>query len=79
MRLFYTEKVACSVNQLEKDTRYWWEVVAQTEDVERMTWARFSVQFHEKYLGEARLCRKNTRVYELALRKDDSGRVCWQI
>ena len=40
MGLTDAEKVACAVNQLDKETMCWWEVVGQTEDFHAMTWER---------------------------------------
>ena len=36
MQLTDTEKVVCSVNQLEDEARSWWEIVASYEDVHAM-------------------------------------------
>ena len=52
------EKVACAVNQLNKEAMCLWEVVGQTEDHHAMTWEHFTRLFREKYLGEARLSGK---------------------
>ena len=52
------EKVACAVNQLDKEAKCWWKVVGQIEDLYTMTWEHFTRLFREKYLGEARLARK---------------------
>ena len=58
MGLTDAEKVACAINQLDKEAMCWWEVVAQTEDVNVVTWERFARLFRDKYLGEARLASK---------------------
>ena len=58
MELADAEKVACIVNQLDKEAMCWWKVVGQTEDLHTMTWERFTRLFREKYLGEARLAGK---------------------
>ena len=58
MRLSDEEKVMCAVNQLVKGASYWWDLVAQTEDVTTMTWAQFLKLYNEKYLGEAVRTRK---------------------
>ena len=33
MRLSDEERVACAVHQLEKNARYWWNLVVQTENM----------------------------------------------
>ena len=53
MRLEDREKVACAVNQLEKEALCWWDYVALTEGEENVTWAIFVNCFQAKYLGEA--------------------------
>ena len=58
MGLTNAEKVACAINQLEKEAMCWWEVVGQTEDVNTMSWERFAKLFRDKYFGEARLAGK---------------------
>ena len=45
MGLNDTEKVACAVNQLDKEAMCWWEVVGQTEDINFVTWERFTKLF----------------------------------
>ena len=69
MRLTDAEKVACAINQLDKEARCWWEVVSQTEDTEQMTWARFTTLFNGKYLGEARLAGKVREFLDLRQEK----------
>ena len=49
------EKVACTVNQLDNEAMYWWKVIGQTEDLNTVTWERFTKLFRDKYLEEARL------------------------
>ena len=58
MQLTDTEKVACAVNQLEDETRSWWEIVASYEDVQTMTLVHFLNLFQGKYLSEANLSNK---------------------
>ena len=58
MQLPDAERVACAINQLDKEARCWWEVVAQSENAGAVTWPRFLELFYEKYLGEARLAGK---------------------
>ena len=58
MRLNDEERIACAVNQLEKGASYWWDLVAQTEDMAALTWTDFVKRFNDKYLGEAIRTRK---------------------
>ena len=58
MGLTNAEKVACAVNQLDKEAMCWWEVVGQTKDLNVVTWERFTKLSRDKYMGEARLAGK---------------------
>ena len=58
MRLEDHERVACAVHQLEKDGLCWWEITAQCEGTENISWERFKILFKAKYLGEANIASK---------------------
>ena len=58
MKLENNEKIACAVNQLEREALYWWEYVVMAEGEENATWTFFVDSFREKYLGEAQLSGK---------------------
>ena len=58
MKLEDHEKLACAVNQLEREALCWWEYVVMAEGEENTTWTFFVDSFREKYLGEAQLSGK---------------------
>ena len=58
MKLEDHEKLACAVNQLEREALYWWEYMVMAEGEENATWTFFVDRFREKYLGEAQLSGK---------------------
>ena len=55
MRLEEHERVACAVYLLEKDGLSWWEITAQCEGTENISWDRFKTLLRAKYLGEANI------------------------
>ena len=69
MGLTDAEKVACVVNELDKEAMCWWEIVGQTKDLYAMTWQRFTRLVREKYLGEARLAGKVREFLSIQLEK----------
>ena len=58
MYLINSKKIACTVYQLEREARSWWEVVLQIENAETVTCAKFLTHLYRKYLGKAQLSRK---------------------
>ena len=58
MKLEDHEKLACAVNQLEREALCWWEYVVMAEGEENAIWTFFVDSFREKYLGEAQLSGK---------------------
>lgn len=65
MRLEDHKKVACGINQLDKETLCWWEVMAQAENAHVVTWDLFTILFREKYVGEADLTGRVKEFMEL--------------
>ena len=55
MKLEDHEKLACAVNQLEREALCWWEYMVMAKGEENATWTFFVDSFREKYLGEAQL------------------------
>ena len=53
MKLEDHEKLACAVNQLEREALCWWEYVVMAEGEDNTTWKFFMDSFWEKYLREA--------------------------
>ena len=43
MGLTDAEKVACVVNELDKEAMCWWEVVGQTRDLHAKNWEKKSI------------------------------------
>ena len=51
MELNDEEKIVCAACVLEKEARYWWEIVRTRRNVREMTWADFVYEFNKKFLN----------------------------
>ncbi|KAL5563996.1 hypothetical protein UlMin_033743 [Ulmus minor] len=53
MRLNDHERVLCAIYMLQKDARFWWDVVKQTLNAEALVWEEFKAVFNHKYFHPA--------------------------
>ena len=53
MRLNDHERVLCTIYMLQKDARFWWDIVKQTLNVEALVWEEFKAVFNHKYFHPA--------------------------
>ena len=58
MKLEDHEKLACAVNQLEREALCWWKYVVMTKGEDNATWTFFVDSFWEKCFREAQLSGK---------------------
>ena len=55
MELNDEEKIVCAACVLEKEARYWWEIVKTRRNVQEMTWIDFLDEFNKKFLNPTAL------------------------